>query len=300
MRWLASLVMVAALVGCSDDAPAERPAPSPTPLPPLDEAQLDGTLAYSTVVDEASSDDVFVLDLQGGGGEPVRLTDGAAKEFDPALSPDGASIAYRVNPRADSDEADIWVMRVDGTGRRNLTRSPEDLNWAPTWSPDGRIAYSSQRDSPGQPQLWSMAADGSDQRLIGEGWCEYAAPSPDGRFVCSAASGGTYDLVVVDRDGNRTDLTSTPETEFGADWSPDGEWIAFGRDTGERWELLRVRADGTEEEALATEGVFPTWGPDGLLAWSGVGGITIANPDGSGHVALDQPGEFLSWCGASP
>ncbi len=160
-------------------------------------------------------------------------------------------------------------MRVDGTGRRNLTRSPEDLNWAPTWSPDGRIVYSSQRDSPGQPQLWSMAADGSDQRLIGEGWCEYAAPSPDGRFVCSAASGGRYDLVVVDGDGDRTDLTSTPETEFGAAWSPDGEWIAFGRDTGERWELLRIRADGTDEQVLASEGVFPTWGPDGLLAWSG-------------------------------
>ena len=106
-----------------------------------------------------------MLRLDGGHGEPVRLTDGPAKEFDPALSPDGALIAYRANPRADSDEADIWVMRVDGTGRRNLTRSPEDQNWAPTWSADGRIVYSSQRGSPGQPQLWSMAADGSDRRL---------------------------------------------------------------------------------------------------------------------------------------
>ena len=121
------------------------------------------------MVDETSSDDVFVLELDGGRGEPVRLTDGPAKEFDPALSPDGEFIAFRVNPRPDSDEADIWVMRLDGTGRRNLTRSPEDLNWAPAWSADGRIVYASQRGSPGQPQLWTMAADGSDQRRVGRG-----------------------------------------------------------------------------------------------------------------------------------
>ena len=51
---------------------------------------------------------------------------------------------------------------------------------------------------------------------------------------------------------------------------------------------------------MAPEGVFPTWGPGGLLAWSGPGGITIANPDGSGEVALDHPAEFLSWGAAAP
>lgn len=300
MRWLASLLVVAALVGCSDDAPTEGQVPSPSPLAPVDATDLDGTLAYSSVVDEGSADDIFVLDLHDERGEPVRLTDGPAKEFDPALSPDGAHIAYRVNPRADSDEADIWVMRVDGTGRRNLTRSPEDSNWAPTWAPDGRIVYSSMRGSPGQPQLWTMAADGSDRRLVGDGWCEYASTSPDGRYVCSAGSGGSYDLVIVDGDGDRVDLTSTPETEFGAAWSPDGEWIVFGRDLGERWELRRIRADGTDDQAVAHEGVFPAWGPDGLLAWSGPGGISIAHPDGSGDVALDHPAEFLSWVGTSP
>ena len=215
MRWLASLLVVAALVGCSDDEPTERPAQSPSPLPPVDASDLDGTLVYSSVVADGSAHDIFVLDLHDEHRAPVRLTDGPAKEFDPALSPDGAFIAYRVNPRADSDEADIWVMRVDGTGRRNLTRSPEDSNWAPAWS-------------------------------------------------------------------------------------PDGEWIVFGRDLGERWELRRIRSDGTDDQAVAHEGVFPTWGPDGLLAWSGPGGITIAHPDGSGDVALDHPAEFLSWLEPSP
>ena len=299
LSWLMVLVLVAGCSGGTQDDDA-APSPSPLQLTPVDATELDGTMAYSTVVDESGSDDVLVLELDGGRGEPVRLTDGPAKEFDPALSPDGELIAYRVSPRADSDEADIWVMRTDGTGRRNLTRSPEDLNWAPTWSTDGRIVYSSQRGSPGRPQLWSMAADGSDQRLLGAGWCEYAAPSPDGRYVCSSSSGGAYDLVIVEEGGDRQDLTSTPESEFGATWSPDGEWIVFSRDTGERWELHRIRADGTDEQVVAAEGVFATWGPESLLAWTGPGGIAVANPDGSGQVTLDHAAEFISWRGPAP
>jgi Tol biopolymer transport system component len=268
--------------------------PEPPPAEPIDPSALTGTIAYSTVVEDASADDVFVVEL--GRGEPIRLTDGPEREFDPALSPDGRLIAYRRNPRADSDEADIWVMAVDGSGKRNLTRSAQDSNWAPAWTSDGRIVYSSMRAGGGALELWSMRADGSARRRVAEGWCEYPSPSPDGqRYACATAVGGHYDIVVVDDDGAWTELTSTPETEFGAAWSPDGEWIVFSRDHGDRWELLRVRPDGTDEQTIAPEGVFATWDPAGHLAWSGPGGINVANPDGSGLTTLDYPAEFLSW-----
>jgi Tol biopolymer transport system component len=276
-------------------SPSAEPAPSATqPAPPIDPADLTGTLDYSTVADEASADDVFAVRLAGGRGEPVRLTRGPEKEFDPALSPDGTLVAYRRNPRADSDEADIWVMSADGSGKRNLTRSAEDSNWAPDWTSDGRIVYSSMRGG-GALELWSMSADGSDQRRIAEGWCEYPSPSPDGRrYACASAVGGHYDIVVVDDDG-WTELTTTPETEFGAAWSPDGEWIVFSRDHGDRWELLRIRPDGTDEQTVAPEGVFATWDPAGHLVWTGPGGINVANPDGSGGTTLDYPADFISW-----
>lgn len=311
VAWLTLLMGVGLLTGCSQEAPegglepsaspepsASKPSNPPGSEPPEDPrvepSELTGTIAYSAPVNEVSSDDVFVLEL--GKSEPVRLTNGPEREFDPSLSPDGTMIAYRRNPRADSDEADIWVMAIDGSGKRNLTASPEDFNWAPAWTPDGRIVYSSMRGGTGALELWSMRADGSDQRRLAEGWCEYPSPSPDGtRYACAErAAGGRYDIVVVDDDG-RTELTSTPETEFGPAWSPDGKWIVFSRDLGDRWELLRIRPDGSGEERVAPEGVFATWDPVGHLVWIGPGGINVANADGSGRTALDYPAGFVSW-----
>jgi Tol biopolymer transport system component len=231
------------------------PMPSSTPslaltATPIARSTLRGTIVYSS--DVGGSEDIYRFALPDG--DPVRLTDDPAKEFDPDLSPDGTLIAYRRNVRADSDAADIWVMRIDGTGARNLTSAPGRMNWAPAWTPDGSA------------------------------------------FVCSSAVNRSYDLVIVDaRTGQRRTLVHSPQTEFGASWSPDGGWIAFSRDMGDRWELLRIRTDGTDEQELAPEGVFSTWGPDGHLAWSGPGGIDVANADGSGLVALGYPAAFVSW-----
>lgn len=259
----------------------------------IDPATLTGLIAYSTVVDDATTDDVYVLDVASR--VTRRLTDGSEREFDPALSPDGRRIAYRRNTRPDSDAADIWVMNIDGSGKRNLTRSAQRDNWAPAWTTDGRIAFS-RAGADGVLELWSMASDGSQRRRLAEGWCEYPSAAPDAAtYACAASVGGAYDIVVVDSRGGRRSLTTTPESEFGASWSPDGEWIAFSRDLGDRWELLRIRPDGTDEQVVADEGVFATWDPQGHLAWSGPGGINVAEADGSARTVLDVPAQFISW-----
>lgn len=296
------LVLVAA---CAAPVDTSRPSttsslPSPAPTAslvrlgtPIPRASLRGTIVFSS--DVGGSDDVYRASMPDG--DAVRLTDDPEKEFDPSLSPDGRLIVYRRNPRADSDAADIWVMGIDGSAKRNLTNAPERMNWAPVWTPGGRIAFSRQDAGSGALELWTMAVDGSDQRRVGEGWCEYAAPSPDGSaFACSAAVNRGYDLAVVDAmTGERRSLVRSPQTEFGASWSPDGQWIAFSRDLGDRWALLRIRPDGTGEDEVAHEGVFSTWDPDGHVAWTGPGGIDVANADGSGHVALGYPASFVSW-----
>ncbi len=265
---------------------------STSPESGIDIGSLRGTIVYSS--ETAGNDDVYLVRLSDG--EPIRLTDGPEKEFDPDLSPDGASIAYRRNPEPDSDEADIWVMDLDGGNKRNLTNAPELSNWAPAWTPGGEIVFSSMRGGNGVLELWSMNADGGNLRQVSEGWCEYADVSPDGsEFVCAQAVGSRYDIVIVDEDGGRRSVTTTPVTEFGPSWSPDGQWIVFSRDTGERWELLRVRPDGSDEQHVADEGVFATWDPDGHLVWSGPGGINVARADGTGRVVLDYPAGFISW-----
>ena len=55
--------------------------------------------------------------------------------------------------------AEIYVMKTDGTGQARLT-SNSAADTSPSWSPDGtKIAFSSTRG--GNAQIFVMKADGS-------------------------------------------------------------------------------------------------------------------------------------------
>ncbi len=68
-------------------------------------------------------------------GKAQRLTNGNAREFQPAWSPDGQWVAYVTW----SDQGgDIWKTRADGSGSpTKLTRIPAFYR-DPVWSPDGK------------------------------------------------------------------------------------------------------------------------------------------------------------------
>ena len=62
-------------------------------------------------------------------GEPVALTDGKSRDDQPAWSPDGRYIAF-VSER--TGDAEIFLMRADGSGQTRLTRAP-GADWLPRW-----------------------------------------------------------------------------------------------------------------------------------------------------------------------
>jgi TolB protein len=112
--------------------------------------------------------------LEGSlGGAPLSVVnaDGTGKQRltgplmvdlgSPSWSPDGRTIAF-------TGGSVIYSVHTDGTGLRELTRSP-GFNFAPRWSPDGRrILFLSSRDDLGhrETDLFVMDADGSGQRNL--------------------------------------------------------------------------------------------------------------------------------------
>ncbi len=105
---------------------------------------------------------IWTVDFRDGQAtsptEIVSASDAAIMH--PVWSPDGASICFCsvVRPQGStawSEQADLWVIGVDGTGRTALTNG-RYRNMQPTWSRTGRIFFVSDRG--GSDCLWSVSS----------------------------------------------------------------------------------------------------------------------------------------------
>ena len=107
-------------------------------------------------------------------------------DTEPAFSPDGTNIAF-------VRDGDIFSVRADGSGQRQLTSGPA-LDSAPLVSPNGKIVVFERRSAAGAP--------------------------------ADLYTAGTFG-------GGQGALTSTPDDEHGAAFSADGRSIVFVRSTAE-------------------------------------------------------------------
>ncbi len=214
--------------------------------------------------------DLYLLDLTGG--DLRRLTDGRGFNEWPSWSPDGLTIAFASTrdgitkpPGNGHLQRDLYTIRSDGTDLRRLTNLA-GFNGDPAWSPDGkRIAFGSDRD--GGFDLFTMAADGSDQRPLTRlhqsgGRAGYARWSPDGsRIVFNGANprqdgrdNSIYWIPAQGGEPRRVTQEANGLRDVEPDWSPDGRWISFLRGLNDHWDLFVVRPDGSELMQLTNDG----------------------------------------------
>jgi TolB protein len=158
-------------------------------------------------------------------GKRTVVTTGQALDFTPVFAPDGTTLAFS---RATEEGTDIFTINArDGCCLQRLTVGRFYDNLSPTYSPDGqRIAFVSTRA--GLPQIYVMAADGTDPQLF--------AP---------------FDYGV-------TGASNAPE------WSPDGQAVAFHREVGGTLQIfvLDVRTRAVRQLTSVGRNEDPTWAPD--------------------------------------
>jgi Tol biopolymer transport system component len=266
-----------------------------------------GKMAFVRGAENAS--EIYVMDGDGSG--QTRLTNNLAFDTLPAFSPDGRRVAF--TSRRDSigtqinDE--IYVVDAadsDGNGNGdNLTRltfSQTVNEFQPAFSPNGkRMSFTSNGD--GNNEIYVMTSDGSGSpiRLTNNAAIDSRSVfSPDGGKLAFSRrdtmspdlSMRADDIYVMNVDGTgQTRLTFAPRADTHANFSPDGEKIAFSsaRDGGNN-EIYVMNADGTEQTRLTSNNAtdeFPAFSPDGeKIAFSsnreGNFEIYVMNSNGSG------------------
>ncbi len=188
-----------------------------------------------------------------------------ALNITPAFSPDGRTLAF-----AHSDErgTDIYTANViERCCAQRLTVGRFADNLSPTFSPDGRrIAFISTRAGP--PQLYVMAADGTDQELLAPfdfgatGSSNAPEWSADGASVVFHREvSGSPQIFLVDVSGRRVrQLTSSGRNEDPT-WAPDGRHVAFISDRSGRRQIWIVDIETGRVRQLATPGAarLPSW-----------------------------------------
>ncbi|MFL5873394.1 MAG: hypothetical protein ACJ75T_07980 [Solirubrobacterales bacterium] len=134
-------------------------------------------------------------------------------DSEPAFSPDGRMVAFVRG-------GDIFSIRPDGSGQRQLTSGPE-VDSLPKIAPNGRYLVFERRGALGGPSaLYSVRVTGGGEHgIVTSGDNHEAAFSPDGKwivFVRTSASirpsngGGNDDIAVVRPSGsNPRRLTPT-------------------------------------------------------------------------------------------
>ena len=128
----------------------------------------DGKVLYTS-----NDGDIWLI---GPGGDVHRqLTSNRSKDSDPIVSHDGNHVFFTSN-RSGSNQ--IWKMRMDGSGKIQLTQ--EEGGYPRFVTPDGKWVY---YDSALNLTLWKVSANGGRQSLVSDEKIFAPSISPDGKLL---------------------------------------------------------------------------------------------------------------------
>ncbi len=211
-------------------------------------------------------------------GEARRITNDLSGYVGLSLTADATTMLTV----QETDFSNMWIVpgaKVEQA--RPLTSGDSDGQDGLTWTPDGRIVYTSKASGGNDLGLWIMDADGGNQKPLttGSGAHEEPAASADGRYIVYSARAPddlSANIWRIDIDGGNPKQLTRGGHDVRPQCSPEGKWVVYThRVTPGRPTLWKVPIEGGEAVQLHDEFTFGNAiSPDGTLIACGYRGQT--------------------------
>jgi dipeptidyl aminopeptidase/acylaminoacyl peptidase len=272
----------------------------------------DGSVIYFTAPEDKTAeekardkakDDVFAFDenyeqphlwkVTVADGREQRITSGDYAVTDFSLTRDGKRFVIQRAPNplfGYSDEGEVWIMNVDGSGAVALTKNHVPENGAEA-SPDGsQVLFLSQANEKFEPyynrKIFLVPSTGGSARVLTAELpyeIERATWSKDGRSIFFLANMGVHaELFQLDVASGKSQQLTDGKHAIGVwSYSPDAERHVFTIDEPTNpGELYTLPASGGAAPATVTH-VFDNLAREyklprqEKLEWKGADGVTV-------------------------
>ena len=250
----------------------------------------DGTLAY---IPAGSFDEGTVVLVDRSGNVVQELYEVTTNTYLPRFSPDGRYVLIQIMDPI-TQRFDIWRFDTVRGDRTPLTSSETSAS-LPVWSPDGdRFAFRALSE------IKVMATDGSSESqtllpLERKTW----PSSWRGQWLAlsekHAATGWNAVVVSLD-DQSRVEIGEDLSNSNFPMLSPDGRWVAYHTEVGDRYEVyVRALLEGEEYPISVDGGTGPVWSRDGRqLYYSRGKQMMVVDIDPSDGLDVSPPRQLFS------
>ena len=181
------------------------------------------------------------------GESTIPLIASTRDDAEPQFSPDGRLIAFRSDRSGDPE---IWIVKSDGSGERQLTRLHAETSNAARWSPNGKEIVFHSRPS-GNANLYVVNVETGAYRQLTTGQTENYMPtwSHDGEWIYfGSGRDGTEQIWRMPASGG----SATRLTKNGGAMpleSPDGKHVFYTKTTEPGLWMLSLE-NGDESKIL--------------------------------------------------
>ncbi len=160
---------------------------------------------------------------------------------------------------------DIWIYDVGRPLQTRFTFDPAD-EVTPVWTPgDSHVIFNSLLSRPADIFRKQSTGGGTEVLKVTSQWRKLTSDcSPDGKTVLyhQLSPRTRWDVMAYSlADGKTTPFAATGFNEFGAQFSPDGQWVAYVSDESGKSEIYVARfppAAGKWQVSTGG-GIMPRW-----------------------------------------